>query len=125
MLDYAQQEAQSYFPILIFFGVALVLSLVIITLPFLLAKRSATKAKVLPYECGFDAFDNARTTFDVRFYLVAILFIMFDLEVMFLFPWSITLKQIGWDGFSSMMVFIFILLIAFVYEWRKGALEWK
>ena len=125
MFDYASQEIQEYFPILIFFGVALALSIFIIILPFLLAKRSITKAKSAAYECGFEAFGNARAAFDVRFYLVAILFIVFDLEVMFLFPWSITLKSIGWNGFTSMMVFLSVLVISFIYEWRKGALEWK
>ncbi len=125
MFDEISQEVHRYFPVLVFFGVALILSAFIIAIPFLLKKRSITKAKIAPYECGFEAFSNARITFDVRFYLVAILFIVFDLEVMFLFPWSVTLKQIGWNGFVSMMVFLFILVVAFIYEWRKGALEWK
>jgi NADH-quinone oxidoreductase subunit A len=125
MFDYASQEVQNYFPILVFFIVSLALSLFIISLPFFLAKREITKAKSSPYECGFEPFSNARVTFDVRFYLVAILFIVFDLEVMFLLPWSVTLKQIGWEGFWSMMIFLFVLVVGFVYEWRKGALEWK
>ena len=125
MFDYAPREIQEYFPILIFFGVALILSVIIVILPFIIAKRSVSKSKCAAYECGFEPFSNARIPFDVRFYLVAILFIVFDIEVMFLFPWSITLKQIGWSGFCSMMVFLFVLMVAFIYEWRKGALEWK
>jgi NADH-quinone oxidoreductase subunit A len=125
MFDYAPREIQEYFPILIFFGVALVLSIIIVALPFIIAKRSISHSKCSAYECGFEPFSNARLPFDIRFYLVAILFIVFDIEVMFLFPWSITLKQIGWDGFCSMMLFLFILIVAFIYEWRKGALEWK
>lgn len=125
MFEYASQAVQDYFPILVFFGVALALSVLIVILPFLLAKRYVTEAKSAPYECGFEAFSNTRNPFDVRFYLVAILFIVFDIEVMFLFPWSVTLKQIGWSGFYSMMCFLFVLIVAFVFEWRKGALNWK
>ena len=125
MFDYVPTEIKKYFPILVFFGVSLILSIVMISLPFFLAKRSITKSKISAYECGFEAFSNARVPFDVRFYLVAILFIVFDIEIMFLFPWSVTLKQIGWNGFCSMMCFLFVLLVAFIYEWRKGALEWK
>ena len=125
MFEYAPQAIQEYFPILVFFGVALALSVVIVALPFLLARRYVTEAKSAPYECGFDAFSNTRIPFDVRFYLVAMLFIVFDIEVMFLFPWSVTLKHIGWNGFCSMMCFLFVLMVAFVFEWRKGALDWK
>ena len=102
------------------FGVALAAVL----LSFLLAKQNPDKNKNAPYECGFPAFGDARAKFDVRFYLVAILFIIFDLEVAFLFPWAITLGEIGWAGFVSMLVFLGVLAVGFIYEWKKGALEW-
>lgn len=114
-----------YFHIFVFFGVAVALSLIIIALPKLLAKNIPEKAKLSGYECGFDPFSDARGKFDVRFYLVAILFIIFDLEITFLIPWSISLKKIGAAGFYSMMFFLIMLIVGFVYEWRKGALEWE
>lgn len=114
-----------YLPIAIFFSIASVLSLVIITLPRLLSPKKYNKAKLDSYECGFETFGDARSKFDVRFYLVAILFIIFDLEVTFLIPWAITLGKIGKFGFFSMMFFLFILTIGFIYEWKKGALEWE
>ena len=117
--------ALNYFPIAVFVMVAVVLSLICITLPWLLAKKLPSKDKLSSYECGFDAFDDARGKFDIRFYLVAILFIIFDLEIAFLIPWAISLKPIGQFGFWSMMVFLLVLTIGFVYEWRKGALEWE
>lgn len=114
-----------YLPIAIFFGIALVLSLVIITLPKFLSPKKYNKAKLESYECGFDGIGGARNKFDIRFYLVAILFIIFDLEIAFLIPWAITLGKIGLLGFFSMMFFLFLLTIGFIYEWRKGALEWE
>lgn len=115
----------SYFPILIFLGVALALSFVMLVLPMILAKLKPDAEKLSPYECGFEPFGDARGQFDVRFYLVAILFIIFDLEVAFLFPWAITLSETLHFGFWSMMSFLGILTIGFIYEWRKGALDWE
>ena len=114
-----------YLPILLFLAIAVVLSLIIVVIPFLLALRKPDSEKISSYECGFEPFSDARGKFDVRFYLVSILFIIFDLEVAFLFPWAITLGKIGWFGFWSMMVFLLILTIGFIYEWKKGALEWE
>ncbi|MDA0704938.1 MAG: NADH-quinone oxidoreductase subunit A [Proteobacteria bacterium] len=116
---------REYLPILIFLGLAVGLSGVIVLASYILARQKPDSEKVSAYECGFDAFDDSRGQFDVRFYLVAILFIIFDLEVAFLFPWAITLGHIGMFGFWSMVVFLGILTIGFVYEWRKGALEWE
>ena len=115
----------SYFSIFIFLLVSLGLSLVILGLSYILASQKSDTEKVSAYECGFDPFDDARSTFDVRFYLVAILFIIFDLEVSFLFHWCITLGQIPLFGFWSMIVFLGILTIGFIYEWQKGALDWE
>lgn len=115
----------SYFPILVFLAIAGGLSLVMIVLPFLVIKSKPDAEKLSPYECGFEPFGDARGQFDVRFYLVAILFIIFDLEVAFLFPWAVSLPQIGLVGFWSMMLFLGILTIGFIYEWKKGALEWE
>jgi len=115
----------SYLPIVIFMGVATVLGIALIASPFLLAYRSPDREKLSAYECGFNAFDDARMKFDVRFYLVAILFIIFDLEVAFLFPWILSFDEIGWFGFGSVMLFLAILTIGFLYEWKKGALEWN
>ncbi len=117
--------AGSYYPIFIFFSVAIALSCVILTLPKLLARSKPSKNKLSPYECGFDSEGDARGKFDIRFYLVAILFIIFDLEISFLIPWAISLKKIGIVGFWSMMVFLGILTIGLWYEWKKGALEWE
>ncbi|MBH89333.1 MAG: NADH-quinone oxidoreductase subunit A [Magnetovibrio sp.] len=114
-----------YLPIMIFLGIAIVLSSIFIGGSFLIASQRPDFEKTSAYECGFDAFDDARRQFDVRFYLVAILFIIFDLEVAFLFPWAISLGTIGIFGFWSMMVFFGVLTIGFIYEWRKGALEWE
>lgn len=113
-----------YLPVVIFIGVALVIGLALLISPFLVAYQSPDPEKLSAYECGFNAFDDARMKFDVRFYLVAILFIIFDLEVAFLFPWAITFGSLGSLGFWSMMIFLGVLTIGFVYEWRKGALEW-
>ena len=114
-----------YLPILIFLGIAVGLSVVIVAASYILARQRPDSEKVSAYECGFEAFDDARSRFDVRFYLVAILFIIFDLEVAFLFPWAVALGDIGVFGFWSMMIFLGILTIGFVYEWKKGALEWE
>lgn len=115
----------SYFPVLIFLVIAVGLSAILIGAPFLLAKLKPDAEKLSPYECGFDPFDDARGQFDVRFYLVAILFIIFDLEVAFLFPWAVALKDVGMLGFWAMMFFLGLLTVGFVYEWKKGALEWE
>jgi NADH-quinone oxidoreductase subunit A len=114
----------SYMPIIIFMGVALVIVLALMVAPFLLAYRNPDPEKLSAYECGFNAFEDARMKFDVRFYLVAILFIIFDLEVAFLFPWAVSFGEVGWIGFWSMMAFLGVLTIGFIYEWKKGALEW-
>jgi len=119
------QMLLEYLPILIFAGIATVLAVVLILAAYVLAENRPDPEKLSAYECGFPAFDDARMRFDVRFYLVAILFIIFDLEVAFLFPWAITLGDIGMFGFWSMMAFLGILTIGFVYEWKKGALEWE
>jgi NADH-quinone oxidoreductase subunit A len=115
----------NYLPILIFLGIAVGLAGIIVGASFLVARQRPDVAKTSAYECGFEAFEDARHKFDVRFYLVAILFIIFDLEVAFLFPWAITLGKIGLFGFWSMMVFLAILTVGFIYEWKKGALEWE
>ena len=114
-----------YLPILIFLGLAVGLAVVMVSASLIAGARKPNPEKNSAYECGFDVFDDARMKFDVRFYLVAILFIIFDLEVAFLFPWAITLGDIGLFGFWSMVVFLGILTIGFIYEWRKGALEWE
>ena len=114
-----------YLPILFFLGIAIALALVMVVASYLVAKQRPDSEKASPYECGFEAFDDARSKFDVRFYLVAILFIIFDLEVAFLFPWAVALGEIGVFGFWSMVVFLAILTIGFIYEWKKGALEWE
>ncbi|UOM34909.1 NADH-quinone oxidoreductase subunit A [Acuticoccus sp. I52.16.1] len=115
----------SYLPVIIFAGIATVIGLALLVVPFLVAYKSPDSEKLSAYECGFNAFDDARMKFDIRFYLVAILFIIFDLEVAFLFPWVLSFDHIGWFGFGSVMLFLGILTIGFVYEWKKGALEWN
>lgn len=114
-----------YLPIFVFLGIAAVISAVTVVLSFLVAKQKPDSEKLSAYECGFEAFADARSRFDVRFYLVAILFIIFDLEVAFLFPWAVSLGSIGLFGFWSMMIFLGVLTIGFIYEWKKGALEWE
>jgi NADH-quinone oxidoreductase subunit A len=116
---------KEYLPILLFIGIAGALSLVFILVPFIIAPSNPDPEKLSAYECGFNAFSDARMKFDVRFYLVSLLFIIFDLEVAFLFPWAITLKATGAFAFWSMMVFLGVLTVGFVYEWKKGALEWE
>ena len=113
-----------YLPLVVFIGVALVLSLALLIAPFIVAFKAPDPIKLSAYECGFNPFDDARMKFDVRYYLVAILFILFDLEIAFLFPWAVVLNEIGLFGFVAMMVFLGILVVGFIYEWMKGALEW-
>ena len=114
-----------YLSIIIFLFIALFLSIGFIVINFLASPSNPDPEKLSAYECGFEAFDDSRMQFDVRFYLVAILFIIFDLEIAFLFPWAISLGKIGIFGFVSMMIFLFILTIGFIYEWKKGALDWE
>ena len=115
---------ENYLPILIFLSVALALGLLMLSLGFLFGKGTKSKEKLSPYECGFDPFEDARIPFDVRYYLVAILFIIFDLEIAFLFPWAVSLNKIGIAGIIAMGIFLLVLVIGFIYEWSKGALEW-
>jgi NADH-quinone oxidoreductase subunit A len=114
-----------YLPILIFIGIAFGLAIVIVLASFIVARQHPDVEKLSAYECGFEPFSDARSKFDVRYYLVAILFIIFDLEVAFLFPWAVALGKIGMLGFWSMMAFLFVLTVGFIYEWKKGALEWE
>ena len=116
---------EQYAPILVFVGLGLGLGSVITILGFLRGPRRPDPDKLSPYECGFAPFEDARIPFDVRFYLVAILFIIFDLETAFLFPWAVSLRNIGWFGLISMGLFLAILVVGFIYEWKKGALEWE
>ncbi|MGB5210200.1 MAG: NADH-quinone oxidoreductase subunit A [Gammaproteobacteria bacterium] len=115
---------ENYLPILIFLAIATVLGLLLVSLGFILGPRRPDAEKLSAYECGFEAFEDSRIKFDVRYYLVAILFIIFDLEIAFLFPWAVSLDQIGLFGLLSMAVFLAILVVGFIYEWKKGALEW-
>lgn len=114
-----------YLAILLFLGIAAGLGIVLLVAPFLIAPQNPDPEKLSAYECGFNAFEDARLKFDVRFYLVSILFIIFDLEVAFLFPWAVTLSETGMAGFASMMIFLGVLTVGFIYEWKKGALEWE
>ena len=116
---------KDYFPIILFLLIALVLSLGFIIINFLFSPKKPDPEKLSAYECGFEPFNDSRMEFDIRFYLVAILFIIFDLEIAFLFPWAISLGKIGFLGFISMMFFLVILTVGFIYEWKKGALEWE
>jgi NADH-quinone oxidoreductase subunit A len=115
---------QEYIPILIFLGVAAGIGLLLLVLGFLIGQGRKDEEKLSPYECGFEAFDDSRMKFDVRYYLVAILFIIFDLEIAFLFPWAVSLDAVGKFGLLSMALFLAILVVGFIYEWKKGALEW-
>jgi NADH-quinone oxidoreductase subunit A len=115
----------AYLPVLFFLIFATAFALVMLIIPWLVNPLKSDREKVSQYECGFEAFDDAREQFDVRFYLVAILFVIFDLEVAFLFPWAMSFSEIGWFGFWSMMIFLGVLTVGFLYEWRKGALEWE
>lgn len=116
---------ENYLPILVFIAIGLIFGGIAIFAGFVLGPRRPDSEKLSAYECGFEAFEDSRMKFDVRYYLVAILFIIFDLEIAFLFPWAVVLDQIGWFGFTAMMVFLGILVIGFIYEWKKGALEWE
>jgi NADH-quinone oxidoreductase subunit A len=114
-----------YFPILVFIGLAAVIAIAMLGASLVAARQNPYDEKVSPYECGFEPFEDARRRFDVRFYLVAILFIIFDLEIAFLFPWAVSLSAIGVFGFLSMLGFLGVLTVGFIYEWRKGALDWE
>ncbi|MGB6977037.1 MAG: NADH-quinone oxidoreductase subunit A [Gammaproteobacteria bacterium] len=116
---------QNYLPVLVFIGVGILVGMLLLALGAILGPHKPDKEKLSAYECGFPAFEDARIPFSVRFYLVAILFIIFDLETAFLFPWAVVLRHIGWPGFTAMMIFLAILVVGFIYEWRKGALEWE
>lgn len=122
-------DLSQYLPILMFLGIALALSSLFVFLPMgvsrLTGSHQPTEAKLTEYECGFPAFEDSRGQFDVRFYLIAILFIIFDLEVAFLFPWAVSLGEIGWTGWGTMMLFLFELVVGFAYAWKIGALEWE
>lgn len=125
MITEYEKYLLEYLPIIIFLAIALGLSLVMCVIPLVLAKFKPDSEKLSAYECGFEAFGDARGKFNVQFYLVSILFIIFDLEIAFLFPWAIVLGKIGFFGFWSMMIFLAVLTIGFIYEWKKGALEWQ
>lgn len=120
-----EKKMVEFVSIFVYFIIALSLAVLLLGLSFIFATIKADPEKISAYECGFDPFDDARSRFDIQFYLVAILFIIFDLEVTFLFPWALTLNQVSFFGFWSMMVFLIILTIGFIYEWRKGALDWS
>jgi NADH-quinone oxidoreductase subunit A len=125
VMTVSADAAAAYVPVLLFLAVAIVVACAAVGLSFLLAKQKPDSEKNSAYECGFEAFSDAHHKFDVRFYLVAILFIIFDLEIAFLFPWAITLGAIGFAGFSAMLLFLGVLTVGFIYEWKKGALEWE
>ena len=116
---------ENYLPILVFLVLGIIFGAVPVAISMLAAPNRPDKEKLSAYECGFEAFDDSRMKFDVRFYLVAILFIIFDLEIAFLFPWAVVLNDLGWFGYWSMVIFLLILVIGFIYEWKKGALEWE
>ncbi len=116
---------EQYFPILLFIAVGLLLGGILLTVGSIVSPNRPDPEKLSPYECGFEAFEDARMKFDVRYYLVAILFILFDLEIAFLFPWAVALREIGASGFWAMMIFLTILVVGFIYEWKKGALDWE
>jgi NADH-quinone oxidoreductase subunit A len=116
---------ENYLPVLIFIIIGSAVGVVMLALGWVMGPSRPDDEKLSAYECGFEAFEDSRMKFDVRYYLVAILFIIFDLEIAFLFPWAVVLDQLGWFGFSAMVVFLGILVIGFIYEWKKGALEWE
>jgi NADH-quinone oxidoreductase subunit A len=124
MTQSMSQLLLGYLPLVVFFGVAAVIGLALLMVAFVVAYKQPDPEKLSAYECGFNAFDDARMKFDIRYYLVAILFIIFDLEVSFLFPWVMVTGTIGWFGYCSVMLFLAVLTIGFIYEWKKGALEW-
>ena len=115
---------QSYLPVLVFLGIALAIGLGLLAIGLILGRSDTDSEKLSPYECGFEPFAESRMKFDVRYYLVAILFIIFDLEIAFLFPWAVSLDQIGLTGLIAMAIFLAVLVVGFIYEWKKGALEW-
>ncbi len=115
---------QEYIPVLIFLAIAAGIGVVLLALGFLIGRGGKDAEKLSPYECGFEAFDDSRMKFDVRYYLVAILFIIFDLEIAFLFPWAVSLDAVGTFGLVAMAIFLAVLVVGFIYEWKKGALEW-
>lgn len=119
-----EELLNSYLPVVIFIGVSAAIGMALLMAPFIIAIKNPDPEKLSAYECGFNAFDDARMKFDIRFYLVSILFIIFDLEVAFLFPWAVAFGDLGWFGFWSVMIFLGVLTIGFIYEWKKGALEW-
>jgi len=123
--DYIYSISSQYLPLVFFVVIAIAISIFVSVIPFILNKSKPDKEKNSPYECGFEGIGPVRNEFDVQFYLVAILFIIFDLEIAFLFPWAVALKDIGIFGFWSMMFFLALLTIGFIYEWKRGALEWK
>ena len=125
MAQSLNQLLLAYLPLVVFIAIAAAIGLALLVSAFLLAYRQPDPEKLSAYECGFNAFDDARMKFDVRFYLVAILFIIFDLEVSFLFPWAVAFRELGLFGFWSMMLFLAVLTVGFIYEWKKGALEWN
>ena len=116
---------EQYFPVLLFILFGMIVGAVLLGVGTLLSPNRPDSEKLSPYECGFEAFEDARMKFDVRYYLVAILFILFDLEIAFLFPWAVVLPKIGLFGFTAMMIFLAVLVVGFVYEWKKGALDWE
>lgn len=116
---------ENYLPILVFIAIGILFGVGPMLAGYILSPHRPNSAKLSPYECGFEAFEDSRMAFDVRYYLVAILFILFDLEIAFLFPWAVVLNKLGWFGFNAMMVFLGILVIGFIYEWKRGALEWE
>jgi NADH-quinone oxidoreductase subunit A len=124
-MDAHAELLREYLPVLLFLGLAIVLAVLMVVASLVIARQRPDAEKLSAYECGFEPFEDARRKFDVRFYLVAILFIIFDLEVAFLFPWAVSLGEIGMFGFWSMVLFLFVLTVGFVYEWKKGALEWE
>lgn len=121
----AQYVSNQFLPVLLFLAISIGLSIVIILIPFIINKMRPDQQKNSPYECGFEGQGKVRSNFTVQFYLVAILFIIFDLEIAFLFPWAVVLREIGVLGYSSMMIFLGVLTVGFIYEWKRGALEWK
>lgn len=123
--SFTVQMLTNYFPVFLFCVIGLVMGVVPLILSSIASPKRPDAEKLSPYECGFNAFEDARMPFNVRYYLVAILFIIFDLETAFLFPWAVTLRYIGWFGFVSMMIFLAILVVGFIYEWKRGALEWE
>jgi NADH-quinone oxidoreductase subunit A len=114
-----------YLPVLVFIGFSLIFGIILVALGYFLSPKKDSVEKLSPYECGFEAFEDARMKFDVRFYLVAILFIIFDLELAFLIPWAVVWREVGMVGIAAVSVFLFLLVVGFAYEWKKGALEWE